>query len=140
MMALGMLGIASMMFISPSMVYAQNTNVAANSGENSDDDEVEQENKSEIKQESENKCESEAGAANVGGVIVGDDAQDATAASANDCDSTQTAAVVQSNTNTDNDVQTIVQEADAEQEICESLGGLLGFNVCGNELELDALD
>ena len=138
MMALGMLGIASMMFVSPSVVYAQNTNVAANSGENEDNDDVEQENKSEIKQKSKNDCESSAGSANIAGVAVGD--QTSTATSVNDCDSTQAAVVTQSNTNTDNDVQFNVQEADAEQSVCESFGLLLGLNICDNELEAAELD
>jgi hypothetical protein len=67
MLALGMLGIG-MMFAMPGTVYAQNTNVAANS----DDDEVDQENKSEIKQKSKNDCDSDAGSANIAGVAVGD--------------------------------------------------------------------
>lgn len=122
MLALGMLGIG--MMLAPGAVFAQNTNVAANS----DDDEVEQENKSEIKQESETKCEAEAGSANIAGVAVGDQISGASAS--NDCDTTQNAVVVQSNTNEDNDVQI----ADAEQSVCEQLA-VLGLQICGNEEE-----
>jgi hypothetical protein len=80
-------------------------------------EEVEQENESEIKQESEIKCDADVDDNDVIGVTGSNVA-------ANDCDSTQTAAAVQSNTNTDNDVQ--VASADA----CQQIAALVGFNVC----------
>ena len=57
MLALGMLGIAGMMFASPS-VYAQSNTAVAN---NEDNDVVIQENEAKIEQDAENniKCEAE---------------------------------------------------------------------------------
>src|SRR5918992_3578570 len=117
MLAVGMLAVVGLV-ASPMAAMAQPVNVAAASNE--DNDEVEQENKSEIKQESEIKCEAEVEDNDVIGVTGANVA-------ANDCDSTQTAAAVQSNSNTDNDVQ--VAAAEADQEICEQLAALQVLNV-----------
>jgi hypothetical protein len=116
MLAVGMLAIGGLL-ASPMMLQAnaQPFNIAAASNE--DNDEVEQENESEIKQESKIKCESEVEDNDVIGVTGANVA-------ANDCDSTQTAAAVQSNTNTDNDVQ--VASADS----CQQVAALVGFNLC----------
>jgi hypothetical protein len=89
---------------------------------NEDNDEVKQENKSEIKQESKIKCESEAEVSDDD--FIGVTGANVAGAGGNDCDNTQTAAAVQSNTNTDNDVQ--VASADA----CQQIAALVGFNVC----------
>ena len=127
MLALGMLGIAGMMFASPS-VYAQNSNSAI--AANTDDDVVVQSNEGEIKQKADNsvKCDADSESGDVSFSIA-----------ANDCDentqsTTQTASIGQANVNEDNDVQTAV--ADAEQSVCEQLVGLgLGLQLCGNEVE-----
>ena len=124
MLALGMLGIAGMMFASPS-VYAQSNTAVAN---NEDNDVVVQENEAKISQEAENnvKCEAENESENIALNIA-----------ANDCDensqsNSQSATVTQTNANSDDDVQTAV--ADAEQSVCGQLA-LLGLQVCGNEVE-----
>jgi hypothetical protein len=121
---LSMLAIAGMfaggfLTMAPIASYAQ---LAENEAEasNEDNDEVEQENEAEIEQKSEIKCDSEAEVED--NDVIGVTGAN-TAVSANDCDSSQTAAQVQSNSNTDNDVQ--VASADA----CQTLA-LLGFNVC----------
>jgi hypothetical protein len=106
--ALGLLGIAGMMFVSPSAYAQSNTSVA----NNEDNDVVIQENKAKISQEAENnvKCEAE----NESGDV-------ALNVAANDCDentqsNTQSATVAQANVNEDNDVQ--VAESEATQTIC----------------------
>jgi hypothetical protein len=126
MLAVGMLAIGAV--VSPfAVAYAQPVNVAAASNE--DNDKVEQENKSEIKQKSKTDCDAKVSDDDVIGVTGANVA-------ANDCDTTQTAAVVQSNTNTDNDVQ--VAAAEAEQDICEQLGVLaIQLQICA---EVDLLD
>ncbi|MGH9926105.1 MAG: hypothetical protein ACREAS_06145 [Nitrososphaera sp.] len=117
MLAVGMLAIGAV--VSPfAVAYAQPVNVAAASNE--DNDKVEQKNEAKIEQKSKIKCEAEVEDNDVIGVTGANVA-------ANDCDSTQTAAAVQSNTNTDNDVQ--VASATADQEICEQIAALVGLNV-----------
>jgi hypothetical protein len=124
MLALGLLGIAGMMFVSPSAYAQSNTSVA----NNEDNDVVIQENKAKISQEAENnvKCEAE----NESGDV-------ALNVAANDCDentqsNTQSATVAQANVNEDNDVQ--VAESEATQTICGQLA-VLGLQVCGNDVE-----
>ena len=117
MLAVGMLAIGAI--VSPfAVAHAQPVNVAAASNEDNDD--VDQENKSEIKQESEIKCEAEVEDNDVVGVTGANVA-------ANDCDTEQSAATIQSNSNTDNDVQ--AASASAEQDICEQVAALVGINV-----------
>jgi hypothetical protein len=119
MLALGMLGIAGMMFVSPS-AYAQSNTAVAN---NEDNDVVVQSNEAKIKQEQSVKCDAEA----EGSIAVN--------VASNDCDRNdqdQDATVLQSNDNDDNDVQ--VANAEAEQSVCGQLA-FLGLQVCGNEEE-----
>ena len=124
MLALGMLGIAGMMFASPS-VYAQSNTAVAN---NEDNDVVVQENEAKISQEAENnvKCEAENESENIALNIAANDCDENTQTNA------QTASVTQTNANSDDDTQTAV--ADAEQSVCGQLA-LLGLQVCGNEVE-----
>jgi hypothetical protein len=124
MLALGMLGIAGMMFASPS-VYAQSNTAVAN---NEDNDVVVQSNEAKIEQEAENnvKCEAENESENIALNIAANDCDENTQTNA------QTASVTQTNANSDDDVQTAV--ADAEQSVCGQLA-LLGLQVCGNEVE-----
>jgi hypothetical protein len=120
MLALGMLGIAGMMFASPS-VYAQSNTAVAN---NEDNDVVIQENEAKVSQEAENnvKCEAESESGDVLTFSI----------AANDCDentqsNTQSSTVTQTNANSDDDTQTAVAEAD--QEICEQFG-FLALSIC----------
>jgi hypothetical protein len=101
-------------------VYAQEIENEAEA-ENEDNDFVVQGNQANIGQASSIVCESEAEVEDNDFIgVTGAN----TAVSANDCDNTQTAAAVQSNTNTDNDVQ--VASADS----CQQVAALVGFNVC----------
>jgi hypothetical protein len=117
MLALGMLGIAGMMFASPS-VYAQSNTAVAN---NEDNDVVLQENSAKIEQSQKVSCEAENESGDVALNIA-----------ANECDEntqSQSATVAQANVNEDNDVQ--IAEAEAQQSVCGQLA-LLGLQVCGN--------
>jgi hypothetical protein len=97
--------------------YAQtNAAVAANS----DDDTVNQSNSATIKQKSETKCKASVDDNDV--IQVGNNVNTA----ANDCDTTQTAAVSQNNVNEDNDFQA------ADATACQALAFGLGVNVCEN--------
>src|SRR5688500_16397639 len=111
MLALGMLGIAGMMFASPS-VYAQSNTAVAN---NEDNDVVLQENEAKISQEAENnvKCDADSESGDVSLSIAANDCDENTQTNA------QTATVTQTNANSDDDVQTAV--ADAEQSVCGQL-------------------
>jgi uridine phosphorylase len=106
--------------------YAQISNAAV--AANSDDDIVTQVNAAEIKQESETKCEAKVSDDDF--FQVGDNVNTA----ANDCDTTQSATALQTNTNEDNDVQ--VADADA----CQAIAGLAGANVCDVVVEVGLPD
>jgi hypothetical protein len=127
---LSMLAIAGLfaggfLSLAPYVAYAEEDESTSIENEaeasNEDNDEVKQSNKAEIDQDSDTECTSAA-------IVEDNDFVGVTGAntavSANDCDTTQTAATVQSNTNTDNDVQ--VASADA----CQQVAALLGFNIC----------
>jgi hypothetical protein len=125
---LGLLAIGGLLaggaMFTTGQAYAQiaNTAVAANS----DDDQVTQVNSAEIKQESETKCKAK----------VSDDdffqVGDNTNVANNDCDTTQDATALQTNTNEDNDIQ--VADADA----CQAIAAL-GINVCDVTVEAEVL-
>jgi cytoskeletal protein RodZ len=97
---------------------AQPFNIASSSNEDNDD--VRQSNYADVTQKSKIKCNAEAESENDDSLQVGGN----TNIAANDCDSTQTSYVTQTNANIDDDVQ--IASADA----CQSFAGLLGFNVC----------
>jgi hypothetical protein len=116
MLALGMLGIASMVGGS---AFAQSQTTVAN---NEDNDVVVQENEAKVEQSQKVSCEAE----NESGDV-------ALNVAANDCDEnsqSQTSTVTQVNDNEDNDVQTAI--ANADQSVCGQLA-LLGLQVCGND-------
>ena len=101
---------------------AQLIPINAATSSNEDNDDVDQKNVAKITQKSKTACKAEAESENDDSVQVGGN----TNVAANDCDTTQTAAAVQSNANTDNDIQV------AESDACQSIALLIGANVCGN--------
>jgi hypothetical protein len=115
MLAVGMLGVGALIFATPS-AYAQ---PVTSSASNEDNDVVVQENDAAIFQASSIDCEAEAESENDDSVQVGDN----TNVAANDCDSIQTAAIVQGNSNVDNDVQV------ASSDLCQQIA-LLGEQAC----------
>jgi hypothetical protein len=117
---LGMLAIGGLLAggaLLNGQAYAQtNTGVAANS----DDDIVFQGNSANVEQKSKTKCKASVSDDDV--IQVGNNVNTA----ANDCDTTQTAAVSQNNVNEDNDFQA------ADATACQALAFGLGVNVCEN--------
>ena len=120
---LGMLAIVGLTAGGAFMTGAFAQPINAATAVNSDDDNVTQSNTASISQYSKTKCDASVDDNDF--VQVGDNRNTAS----NDCDTTQTAANIQSNTNTDNDVQSAFAEA------CQSIAGLVGSNICGNTEE-----
>ena len=126
-LTLGLLAVGGLIASGVFMTHAYATTVEdptdpinAATASNSDDDSVTQSNSASINQEAHVKCK--ASVSDDDGVQVGDNTNTA----ANGCYSEQTAANVQTNTNTDNDVQTAIATA------CQSIAGLAGTNLCAN--------
>jgi hypothetical protein len=130
---LGMLAIGGLIaggaMFTTGQAYAQLTvsPVNAASASNSDDDVVVQSNDAEVKQEADVKCKAKVSDDDT--IQVGDNINTA----ANDCGSSQSGTVAQTNTNEDNDVQV------AEATACQALAVGLGLNLCDNIVEAEAL-
>src|SRR5215217_4664837 len=125
MLAIGGLIAGGAMFTGQAYAQLTISPVNAAAASNSDDDTVNQSNSASVTQSAKVKCK--ASVSDDDFVQVGDNTNTA----ANACYSDQSATVAQANINTDNDVQI------ARAEACQAVAGLIGANVCGNEVEED---
>jgi hypothetical protein len=127
MLAIGGLIAGGAMFAGQAYAQVTVSPVNAAAASNSDDDVVVQSNNAEVKQEADVKCKAKVSDDDT--IQVGDNINTA----ANDCGSSQSGTVLQTNTNEDNDVQV------AEATSCQALAVGLGLNLCDNIVEAEAL-
>ncbi len=102
--------------------------VNAAGASNSDDDVVVQSNTAKVEQDADVKCKAKV--SDDDKVQVGDN----TNVAANDCGVSQSATVLQTNTNEDNDVQV------AEATACQAIALIAGVNLCDNQIIVEVLD